>query len=247
MPERTRLLKRSLAGVMGDENETLARWERDEEENWRFLPPRAWPAYQPKVKEIPAITSVLRKNECLTDHVVETPDECIAVCKSKECSRAAFQLATALLFNDLDCARGLRIFKRLATRGDVDGMVATGVVLVEGLGVSPQPEEGVLWLRRACEMDSPQACYEMGVVYYNGVSGVVAEDEAEAFRFFEKAATQGHAAGCFMTADCLLNGVGTHVDVARAVPLLYAAAENGHRYARQQIRELLAEARTVEP
>jgi len=43
-----------------------------------------------------------------------------------------------------------------------------------------------------------------------------------------------------MLADCLIEGEGTEKDVARAVSLLYRAAERGHRYARQRIRELLA-------
>ena len=48
-----------------------------------------------------------------------------------------------------------------------------------------------------------------------------------------------------MTADCLVEGVGCKVDIERAIPLLYAAAEKGHRFARQRIRELLDESRSV--
>ena len=36
---------------------------------------------------------------------------------------------------------------------------------------------------------------------------VVPVDDAEAYQLFEKAADQGHVAGMFMAADCLLNGV----------------------------------------
>ena len=44
-----------------------------------------------------------------------------------------------------------------------------------------------------------------------------------------------------MLADCLLDGVGCQVDVSRAVPLLYQAANGGHRYARMRFKKLLDE------
>jgi len=47
------------------------------------------------------------------------------------------------------------------------------------------------------------------------------------------------ASGMFLVADSLFEGVGCKEDPARAVPLLLAAAEKGHRGARQYIRQLL--------
>ena len=44
-----------------------------------------------------------------------------------------------------------------------------------------------------------------------------------------------------MLADCLLDGCGCERDAPRAVPLLYAAAERGHRFARQYVLEWLDE------
>lgn len=44
----------------------------------------------------------------------------------------------------------------------------------------------------------------------------------------------------YMMVDCLVEGEGTAIDVAKAAPLFYLAAERGHRYARQRMRELLA-------
>ena len=94
------------------------------------------------------------------------------ICVNKDvCAGPAFDLATALLFNNLDAQRGLHLFRRLATCGHSDGMVATGIVLVEGLGVRPQPKEGLKWLQKACEQESAQAYYEMGSAYYNGIEG----------------------------------------------------------------------------
>ena len=65
-------------------------------------------------------------------------------------------------------------------------------------------------------------------------------DDAEAaFALFKKAAGKEHVGAMYMMADCLIEGEGTESDVARAIPLLYQAADKGHRYARQRVRELL--------
>ena len=49
-----------------------------------------------------------------------------------------------------------------------------------------------------------------------------------------------------MCADMLLEGIGVEVDIQRAIPLLYSAAEQGHRYSRQRMRELLDQSKEVE-
>ena len=65
------------------------------------------------------------------------------------------------------------------------------------------------------------------------------EDPEGAFSLFEKAAKKDHTGALYMVADCLMEGEGTEKSVAKAVPLFYRAAERGHRYSRQWIRELL--------
>ena len=68
---------------------------------------------------------------------------------------------------------------------------------------------------------------------------VVEEDEEAAVALFRLAAAQNHAAGMFMLGDCMLEGDGCAREPGRAVPLLFVAAELGHRGARQHIRQLL--------
>jgi TPR repeat protein len=131
-------------------------------------------------------------------------------------------------------------YEQLAKMGHVDSMVACGIILIEGLGVPPREREGLEWLQKAVEYDSAQALYELGTVYYTGIDGVVDEDVHKAFELFERAAEQDHTAAMYMVADCLVEGEGTEKSVARAIPLFYKAAERGHRFSRQRIRELLA-------
>ena len=67
------------------------------------------------------------------------------------------------------------------------------------------------------------------------------EDEAAAFALFERAAAQRHTGGLFMLAECCIEGCGCERDHPRAVRLLEAAAAQGHRMARQYLREWLDE------
>jgi len=102
--------------------------------------------------------------------------------------------------------------------------------------------EGVSWLRQATQLDNAQAQYELGTLFYLGcVEAGIDVDEARAFALYERAAAQEHTSGLFMTAELLIEGAGCAPDPARAVPLLHAAAERGHRMARQYLREWLDE------
>ena len=77
----------------------------------------------------------------------------------------------------------------------------------------------------------------VGTLHYTG--DILPEDEAAAFVLFEKAAGQGHAGAQFMVADCLLEGAGCQRDGARTIPLLYSAAEQGHRTARRRLLNIM--------
>ena len=205
------------------------RWQRDEE-GWHKLPPRAWPPYQPKRDELLACSSA-HVRDCGTTREY-----------SPECVKATFDLATCLIFNGLDVVAGLREYHALAEAGDLDSMVGIGVVLVEGIsGAKEDPATGLHWLSRAAAGNSAQAQYELGVLHYMGLDDYLEVDEDAAFQWFERAAQQGHTSALFMLADCLLDGCGCERDAPRAVPLLYAAAERGHRFARQYVLEWLDE------
>lgn len=219
------------------------RWERDED-GWRKLPARAWPEKQPNPEQLEYIRAEIKSLSCdevvfNDDHTTDNGDE-----KQQQCTDLLFNIATSLVFYDIDPNAGCELYKKLALRGHVDSMVAVGIILIEGFGVELAEEEGIRWLEKAISLGPsphPQGCYELGVVYYTGIDGIVEENSVEAFRLFECAARQDHTAGLYMTADCLAEGEGTERSVANAIPLFYKAAERGHRFSRQRIRELLAQ------
>lgn len=233
LPVRRYNTAQALDKLRPGQRETLLRWERDED-GWRELPARAWPAFQPNEEQMKVIRQTAQNKGCNL-HTTSWFGR-----SNRECQELFFQISTTLVFYNLDAKLGLEQFQQLAENGHVDAMVASGVILVEGLGVPPNENEGIEWLRKAADLGSSQATYELGTVYYTGIADVLDEDPEKAYTLFERAAQTGHVAAMYMMADCLAEGEGVAQDMARAVPLFYEAAEQGHRFARQRIRELLA-------
>ena len=247
------------------QTEILRRWERDEE-GFRKLPARAWPPYQPGPDDLKGIVAEIKLLGCHTSDDVPSKNRNIDEKKKEKtisndgrknsnvalqveeqdekelCIQLLFDMATALVFYNLDPQRGLDTYLHLATKHNhVDSMVASGIVLVEGLGVEPRELEGMSYLERAIDLDdNAQALYELATLYYTGLDGVLEEGPVKAFELFERAAAYEHTGAMYMMADCLVEGEGCGKSVAKAVPLFYKAAERGHRYSRQRIRELLA-------
>ncbi|KAL3922555.1 MAG: hypothetical protein SGILL_002140 [Bacillariaceae sp.] len=249
--------QQELDKLRSKEKEMMQRWERDEE-GWRELPARAWPAYQPNPEQLQGILAEITIHDCqkLILEKKSQGDECgdtssptnidlsdypnVPSERLQICTQLLFDMATTLVFYGVDPAAGLAQYDQLAEQGHVDSMVACGIIMMEGLGVPPREQEGLEWLQKAVERGSAQAFYELGTVYYTGIDGVVDEDVEKAFELFERAAEQDHTAAIYMVADCLVEGEGVEKSVARAIPLFYKAAERGHRFSRQRIRELLA-------
>jgi Sel1 repeat len=221
--------REELSKLRSNQEEMLRRWERDED-GWRELPARAWPEYQPNPEQLQGIQKQVETHKCSSLRSSQlTTGSAGLLCQS-----LLFNVATAQVFCNVDPESGFEQYQDFAQNGHVDSMVACGIILVEGLGgIRHREAEGVAWF------GSCQALYELGTVYYPGMDGVVPEDSERAYSLFEKAAAQGHVGATYMMGDCLLEGEGTKMDVARAVPLLYQAADQGHRYARQRVRELL--------
>jgi len=224
-------LKVELQKIRPNEIVLREKWLRDEADGWRKLPPRAWPEYQPKAEEVPALRSNLEAQRCPPAGTKGMTVECV---------KATFDLASGLVFAMVDQPVGVVAYQGLASAGDVDSMVAIGVCLTEGLGVDRDESQGLNWLRRASSLGNAQGHFEYGQILFMGACGVD-EDEPAGFALFKKAADLEHVSGMFMVADCLLEGVGcgSNADVGTAVPLLLAAAEKGHRGARQHLRQLL--------
>ena len=72
-------------------------------------------------------------------------------------------------------------------------------------------------------------------IYSNGES--VAKDEKKAFRYYQKAAAQGHLWGMYNLSGCYVSGQGTDLDLLKAGEWLRKAAEGGLQEAINTLNE----------
>src|SRR5713101_3261142 len=86
-------------------------------------------------------------------------------------------------------------------------------------------------IRAGADKGDPKAQYELGRAFFSGTLGV-AKDEAEAVKWFRKAAEQNVADAQFSLGVCYANGRGVAEDDAEAVKWFRKAAEQN--YARAQ-------------
>ncbi|RHY17910.1 hypothetical protein DYB25_006435 [Aphanomyces astaci] len=226
--EKLPTLDNELKRIRSFEAEMRERWIKDED-NWRTLPSRVWPSYHPPVAQQASLEAKV-KSLCKTSQ--PTNDVCF---------QNRFDLATLLVFNSIDPEAGFRMYTSLADDGFVDGIVAAGVCLVEGFGVDQDYARGVAYLQRASQLGHPQADYELAVLHYTGAAApsLPASDEL-AFALFERAMNQGRFSyATYMVADMLLDQANPD-EYGRALSLMYDAADNGHRYARQEVLSFLS-------
>lgn len=226
--------KKQLDELRMQEQEMLLRWERDED-GWRELPARAWPAYQPNPEQLKDLQAQVIQHRCniINDNLpgaakqshsttaATTTTTTTITTGTHLCTELLSHIATSLVFYQVDPEMGLRQYEMLAKQGHVDSMVACGIVLVEAMGAPPDEQRGIEWLQKAVSLNSAQGCYELGTLLYTGIDGVLEEDPEAAFELFRRAAEQDHTAGLYMMADCLVEGEGTEQSVDRAVPLFY--------------------------
>jgi hypothetical protein len=229
--------KKSLQPYYPHETKLRKQWEKDEE-GFRNLPARAWPPHQPNIEDIPNLEKQLM-------------EECPLVKKqsTKKCQDLKFLLATAYVFNNfsetadgdenrINHKRGYDMYVE-ESETHPDSMCAAGILNVEGLGRDVCEEVGLKFLNRAySEHKHAQSMYELGTAHYTGLEGYLEEDEDLAFQFFLEASELDHYGAMYMVADCLMEGIGAAIDIERAIPLLFVAADSGHRFARQKCREL---------
>ena len=83
---------------------------------------KAWPAYQPDPDDIDMLLVKLADSGHADgkDNIVKP--------NRSHCKEATFNLATALVFNNLDVSKGLQLCRTLADEGDNPGMCAYAVV-----------------------------------------------------------------------------------------------------------------------
>lgn len=110
-------------------------------------------------------------------------------------------------------------------RGEAE-LTDTEVSVPDPAPASPKPKTKIESLRDQAEKGSPQAQAELGWAYDNGIG--VPRDQAEAVKWYQKAAMQDHRIAQYNLATSYCFGHGVPRDYVEAVKWYQKAADQGH-------------------
>ena len=116
-------------------------------------------------------------------------------------------------------------FGRAAAKNDPNGLYNLGVCCKNGWGHRKDEALALEHLRRAADMDHPQAVNLLGEMYRDG--GILERNAETATKYFSQSAAAGFPGGQYNYAKALFAGEGVEKNEPRAVALMKAAAESG--------------------
>jgi TPR repeat protein len=150
---------------------------------------------------------------------------------------AIFNLGSLYFNGDLgsrDVPRALALWKR---SGELIGRSAHLVadILYRGNGVPKDEAAGVLWYRKAAELNEADAQLFLGDLYWDGKG--VEESRSKALEWYIKAAEQKHPRAAAYAGDCYDKGMGTAVDHRRAKYFYEIAAQADDAYGQVKLGE----------
>lgn len=138
------------------------------------------------------------------------------------------------------------MLRRLVDMNDTRGMMHLARYYEQGTAV-PQDSAAALQLYSlACSHGHSLACDLVADRYRYGQAGL-SPDPATAFLFYNQAAAGDNAHGLFDVADCYLQGVGTHIDTAKAIVYLFDALHAGSPRAASLLADFYLEGRAGLP
>ncbi|MBY4831117.1 tetratricopeptide repeat protein [Burkholderia dolosa] len=155
---------------------------------------------------------------------------CVAAAAAQGAPRAkpdpAHETQSAVAdYNAGDYRAALVQFHDAAERGDRLAQFNYAMMLLTGVGVTANVDEGLRWLRRAADANMSHAQYVYGRMFDDGE--FVARNPVEAHRWFLRAAKQGHVQAALSLANQFLDGRGTRRDNRQAFVWYKQAADAG--------------------
>jgi len=130
--------------------------------------------------------------------------------------------------------------RRAARGGHARAMTFMGNLLMSRTDKGDQVE-GLLWYERAAKLTPPEsdACYNLGLLYFEGKEGVVGKNLEASFAHFLEAARAGDLESTFWVGYCHATGEGgACLHPQRAVEYLGRAQEMGHTGANYYLAQL---------
>ncbi len=124
----------------------------------------------------------------------------------------------------------------LAGAGEPEAVFLMGTAYAEGLGVDTDPEEAVVWYRRAGDLGNVLAQHNMGNVYAAGTG--VPQSDSLAVEWWLKAAEQGDAIPQLRLGTMYEEGRGVDADLDEAIRWYRASAARGNTAAQEALDRL---------
>ncbi|ETN02359.1 hypothetical protein PPTG_16578 [Phytophthora nicotianae INRA-310] len=128
-----------------------------------------------------------------------------------------------------DHTQAYNYFNRAAQAGNVNAQSAVAGMLLKGEGTAQDNVTAIKWYEQASEKNHTRALNGLGFIHFHG-SGGVPENKTLALEYFERAALNKEDGDSIFNAGyCHAKGLGTSVNVSRAMEFYdMAAREFGH-------------------
>ena len=138
--------------------------------------------------------------------------------------------ATAYAKQDYPTA--LKLWRRLAEKGNAEAQNRIGTMYYLGKGVKQDETEAVKWFRRAADRGYANAQINLAVAYREGHGGVK-RDLAQAAKWYRRAAEQGNALAQNNLAVMYSKGEGVAQDFVQAHMWYNVSAAQGNNAAKK--------------
>lgn len=122
---------------------------------------------------------------------------------------------------------GFLWISKAAAQNHVAAITYLGVCFLNGHGAAKNPTKAYQCFLRAANMGSAQAQFHLADLYRKGVGAPAGADMAQAFYYYEQAASRHHPMALFYLGVCFHRGLGVDIDIERAKVCLTVSASLG--------------------
>jgi FOG: TPR repeat, SEL1 subfamily len=131
------------------------------------------------------------------------------------------------LINDGRWDEAFDELKRKEAENDRDAIAVLAQFYLYGVGIAKDIEMALELFNRAISLGSPDAAWELGLLYHHN-DEVVPVNKYKAVELFEKGAQGGNESCYGVLSECYLRGDGTSVDEKKAFEYALMAAKAGN-------------------
>ena len=133
-------------------------------------------------------------------------------------------------------AEAIRWYRQAANQGNTEAMYNLAIIYKQGNYVEPNIHQYNYWLQQAAEADYAPAQYDLGLMLLYGKD--MERSVTNGKMWLIKAANNGHAESQYYLGTLYMNGHIIRPDKDKALELLRAAAQQGHKGAKQSLVDM---------